>query len=181
MLVTISTYTTAIDAHIVALRLRYEGIPCFLGAEQHVWAQWSISVALGGVRVQVPSPFIAEAKKVVWRIQNSDYVQELSTPELLPSEPACLACSSTEAIPLCWSEKIALLVLFLYSLPTPYNQHRYRCGSCGHKWEALHERGYPRFVISAYAIGIPLLLFLGQSIYCEWCKIYCAYPPDSCY
>jgi len=153
MLATVSTHTTALEAHIVASRLRHEGIPAFLGAEHHIWAKWSLSVALGGVRVQVPGSHIAEARQVVDRINRGEYAQELSAEQLLPLEPQCPACSSTTVVPLRLSEKVALLMVFLYSLVTPYNQHRYKCGACGHKWQAHHERGYPRLVIATYALG----------------------------
>jgi len=72
-------------------------------------------------------------------------------------------------------------MVFLYSLVTPYNQHRYKCCACGHRWQAHHERGYPRLVIATYALGIPLLLFIAQSLYCQWCRIHCIHPPASCF
>ncbi len=109
MLATVSTQITAIEAHIVASRLRHEGIPSSLGAEHLVWMKWSVSVALGGVRVQVPPSCYSKAKMVVNRINTGEYVEELNTPELISQETQCPACSSTKAIPLRWSERIALL------------------------------------------------------------------------
>lgn len=67
---TISIYTTAIEAHIVKSRLEFEGIPAFVVFEHHVWADWSLSLALGGVRVQVPFSFVKEATQVIKKIND---------------------------------------------------------------------------------------------------------------
>jgi hypothetical protein len=50
MIVTVCTHT-AIEAYIVRGRLLAEGIPALVAFDQHVWANWSIPVALRGVRV----------------------------------------------------------------------------------------------------------------------------------
>lgn len=180
MLSTVSIHTTPLEAHIIASRLRHEGILSFLGTEYHIWMKWSLSFALGGVRVQVPSSCLAEAKSIIDRINSGEYAQELNSIEDMPLEPECPACSSTLVTSIRWTEKLALLVVFLFLLPIPYNQHKYKCKACGHRWEAHEERGYSRTVISVCVLSLALLLFILQALYCEWCKTHCLYPPLSC-
>ena len=148
MIITVSTHTTGIEAHIVKCRLEYEGIPAFVAFEHHIWAMWSRSVALGGVRVQVPVAFLESAKIVVSNIISGEYESELKTEELSTDYIACPSCSSEDTKAVNWSWKIALLFVFFFTLPIPYTRHMNKCKSCSYTWIAHEQRGYPLYVIS---------------------------------
>ena len=53
MLITVATFTDPLEAHIVRGRLEAEHIECFVMHEHHIWANWFLSTALGGVKLQV--------------------------------------------------------------------------------------------------------------------------------
>ena len=50
----VSVHTVAMDAYIIKGRLEAEGIPAFLSDDQYITMDWSLSLALGGVKVMVP-------------------------------------------------------------------------------------------------------------------------------
>ena len=170
---TVSTYTTAIEAHVVRGRLECEGIPAFVTFEQHIWAQWSLSVALGGVRVQVPRSHYEEAARVLDSIKSGGYVSDLER-EIPPEAfPCCPKCQSKDCVPVSWSAKLALLSVFLFAIPIPYTQHLMRCGTCSRVWSASEQRGYPLYVSFFTVVMIWMLIAVGYALWCHWCRIHC--------
>lgn len=172
-MLTISTHTTAVEAHIVRGRLECEGIPAFVAFEHHVWAKWTLSLALGGVRVQVPASFGKEAAEVLKNIQEGIYESELKE-EVPFSEPIrCPKCNSsmTENIELPW--RLALFMMFMFSIPLPYTQHLMRCKGCSHRWIASEQRAYPPY-LKLYAITvIGGLIYVLYWVWCHWCRLHC--------
>ncbi len=67
MLKTAATFTNPIEAHIVRGRLECEDIAAFVAHEHHIWAKWSLSHALGGVKVQVARSNLQKALVVISR------------------------------------------------------------------------------------------------------------------
>jgi hypothetical protein len=61
MLVTIATFSFPHEAHLAKVRLDAFGIPSFIADEHTINMQWFYSNALGGVRLQVPEGFAAQA------------------------------------------------------------------------------------------------------------------------
>jgi len=70
-----------------------------VNAEHHVWANWSISVALGGVRIEVPISLYENAKRVIENIDAGVYEEELVESEIASSELVCPKSSSPEVMP----------------------------------------------------------------------------------
>ena len=62
---TVAVFTDPLEAHLLRGRLKAERIPAFVVNEYHIGAIWMLANVLGGVRVQVPSSFRAEAEVVV--------------------------------------------------------------------------------------------------------------------
>ncbi len=176
MIRTVSTFTTGIEAHIVKCRLEYEGIPAFVAFEHHIWAMWSRSVALGGVRVQVPTAYLETAKVIVRKINAGEYESELNTDELKPEFCSCPNCDSEDIKTVNWSWKTALLVIFLFSVPLPYTRHQYRCNACSHIWVAHDQRGYPLYVILSILLVFAASSILLSEMWCHWCKLHCENP-----
>ncbi len=52
--VTIAVYDNPLLAHIARGSLEASGIPCFLADEHIVSTNWLVSIAVGGVKLQVP-------------------------------------------------------------------------------------------------------------------------------
>ena len=176
MISTVSTHTTAIEAHIVRCRLEYEGIPAFVAFEHHIWAMWSRSVALGGVRVQVPSSCLKAAQTIVGNISNGEYESELNTDELKPQLCTCPSCDSEETESINWPWKTALLILFTLSIPLPYTRHLNKCIACSHIWIAHKQRGYPLYVILIILLFFVASLMAASEMWCHWCRLHCENP-----
>jgi hypothetical protein len=176
MIHTVSTHTTAIEAHIVRGRLECEGIPAFVAFEHHIWAKWSLSVALGGVRVQVPFSYLKEAIQVVENINCNKYKIELEEEISSSDAISCPKCGSEATYPLNWSWKVALVVIFLFSVPLPYTHQHMKCGKCSHAWVASEQREYPFYVQSIVVMFLFTLIFVGYALWCNWCKLHCEQP-----
>jgi hypothetical protein len=91
-LVTIDRFFDPIEARIVAGRLEASGIPVQLLDIQHASANSMIVVALGGIRLQVPSSCLEEAKRLLAEDVALDAEADVGaqrgsaeTPEGLPS------------------------------------------------------------------------------------------------
>ena len=176
MIRTVSTHTTAIEAHIVRGRLEYEGIPAFVAFEHHIWAKWTLSVALGGVRVQVPGPYLNEAVRVIENINSGKYKIELEE-EITPTDSIrCPKCAAQDSYPLNWPGKLALLVVFLFVVPLPYTHNLVRCGQCSHTWVASEQRCYPLRVQFSVLLTVGILMFAVYAVWCDWCKLHCERP-----
>lgn len=170
---TVSTHTTAVEAHIVRGRLEIEGVPAFVAFEHHIWTNWSISVALGGVRVQVPFRYFEKAAQVIENINSGKYESELEK-EFSQSEPiSCPRCNSKFSTLVNWPWKLSLVTVFMFSVPIPYTQHLMMCGVCSHTWVASEQRGYPLYVPIFAVLVISLLMFVGYALWCPWCKLHC--------
>lgn len=170
---TVSSHTTPIEAHIIRCRLEHEGIPAIIAFEHHIWADWSLSVALGGVRIQVPSIYVVQALSVIENIRLGKYINELEEDQK-PYITTCVKCGSSNIHPMDWSWKISLLILFLYSLPIPYSSHLIRCRTCSHIWTNKQERGYPLYIVASIIFILLGIILLGYIIWCYYrCGIYC--------
>jgi hypothetical protein len=62
---TIATFDTIIDAHIAKGRLEAEDIPCFLMDEHLIQMDMLYSPALGGIKLQVETPYIDQARQIL--------------------------------------------------------------------------------------------------------------------
>ncbi|HYL18372.1 MAG TPA: hypothetical protein VEV20_06810 [Burkholderiales bacterium] len=63
--ITIARFLIPMDAHILRGRLQAEGIPAIVADGNLTQTNGLLSVAVGGARVQVPVPYVAEAMGVM--------------------------------------------------------------------------------------------------------------------
>lgn len=126
-LITVAQCTDPLEAHILAGRLNAEGIPAFVAHEHHVWANWFMSQALQGVKVQVAARDSAEAAKLLAELEQGAFAVE--APERCPE------CGSDKGAAHSLSRRIALLALWFLALPLPYSKHSSRCRQCGRRLE----------------------------------------------
>ena len=106
-LVTVCTYTSAVQAEVVKLALAAEGIESFVGDANMVSAEWLLGSALGGVKLEVAEADAPAALAVLAAHES------LTNPSAdRPADdgvPRCLSCGATmpaeaDACPACgWS------------------------------------------------------------------------------
>ena len=133
--VTIRRFISPWDAHVVRGRLESEGIPAWLANEQHVWANWSLSHALGGVGLVVPQPAVAEAEAVLAALDAGQCEAALCE-ELDVAPEACENCGATDLEPVKSIRSITLAVTMLAAFGVtfpPHRSSRKRCRACGHR------------------------------------------------
>ena len=81
---TIAQFNDPVDAQLLQGRLQAEGIPAFLADEHLIQANRLLSIALGGVRVQVAADDLSRAQTVMAALEAGDYaLDEDSDPETL--------------------------------------------------------------------------------------------------
>lgn len=154
MLITVGRYLNPLEAYIVKGRLEAEGIPAFVQHEHHIWAKWTISLAIGYVRVQVNRDDLDDSFAIIRRLDAGEFAlvdeeeHELSR---------CPTCNSANIVRVNWSWKLALLGAMFLSILIPYTVFRVKCIECKHSWTQKELRGYPVW-IAAFAI---LLIFSG--------------------
>lgn len=162
MLTTVSVHTDPIEAHIVRGRLDAEGIPAHVAFQHHIWMKWSLSFALGQVRIQVPPSYVRQSLAVLADIRSGKYSDVIEAVHEGPFNIPCPSCGSHETRVSRWSGKLALLLLFVLNLPVPYTNHRWRCSACGHRWLARDGRPFSRYV---YIISGAAVVGLASVIY----------------
>ena len=142
MIRTVSTYTTATEAYIAKGRLQAEGIPAYIADEHYIGAQWTISQALGGVRLQVPTSLESQALKIISEIEQGSYQVPLPK-KLRESESThCPKCNSDKTYQINWVWKLSFVLMFMSILPLPFSRHRFKCSSCLNSWVATENRCY---------------------------------------
>lgn len=122
---TVDRFFHPTDAHIAAGRLETEGIPVYLLGINHASANWLLSNALGGIRLQVPAEYVDDARQILAQTAESSNKGAFQCPE----------CGGTDTTAMSDSRKIAFLAVHLFSIPLPWRTNRRRCQSCGVEWE----------------------------------------------
>lgn len=113
MLRTAASYTDPIEAMIVCGRLRAEGIEAQIVDQHTVLAYWQLRQALGGLKVKVPFPQLAEARDLLRELDRGGFV--------LSDESEVMPAPYRESR----SSRLAYLSLFLFGIPLPWwRRHR---------------------------------------------------------
>ena len=133
-LVTIATFPDALKAQIMRGRLEAEGIPAFIADEHTITNQPYLSMAYGGVRLQVMDNYYNQALEIIGT-QNPFSILNAATEQ-----------RSTQQCPNCHSEKIEEVnssakpsfLTFLRNLLTSRTSEvgvrRFSCHNCGYHW-----------------------------------------------
>lgn len=122
---TVDRFFHPTEAHIAAGKLESEGIPVFLLGINHASANWLLTNALGGVRLQVPANKADEARDLLAQIAESSSEGEFECPD----------CGGSDTTAMSNSRKVAFLAVHLFSIPLPWRSNRRHCQSCGAEWE----------------------------------------------
>jgi len=122
---TVDLFFHPTDAYIAAGKLDAEGISVFLLGINHASADWLISIALGGIRLQVPASQVDEALQLLAEIE----------PVGEDDDNRCPECRGANTTLMSNSRKIAFLAIHLFSIPLPWRSNRRHCQTCGAEWE----------------------------------------------
>jgi hypothetical protein len=136
LLVTCAQFIEPVEAQIVRARLESEGIPAFVADELLVTANWPISTALGGVRVQVPSEYLDEAKAIIAAYFAGELSADVDaeTGSEPPKCPACQSKSLSSSVPI--GQKALAIGMFAMAGATfPTRRSAFRCNECGNRWD----------------------------------------------
>jgi hypothetical protein len=170
MLVTVATFTNPLEAHIVRGRLESEGVTAFVAHEHHIWANWFLSVALGGVKLQVAPDDVSRAREILRADRRGEFEDLLVDEHPPPPQPLCPACSSADIRRARSSRNLSLFAAGLASLPLPYTNIRMHCSSCGHSWHDTQARSCTpgdKLLLIALLSGLFILLITGLYYLCR--------------
>jgi len=125
---TVASFHDPMEAQIVRAMLESAGIDATLADLNLITVDWPMSVALGGVRVQVPVADLEEAKKLVAAYHAGELEYGKDAPETL----ACGACGSTniQTVVPAGQKALALAVFALVAAPINTKANRV-CKQCG--------------------------------------------------
>lgn len=133
-LVVVEVHMSPWEAHITRALLHSEGVPAFLANEHHVWANWSASLMLGGVRLLVPALHLEPARAVL-AMRDRGELQAALAAQIGPSVDTCQKCGSTEFTENRSWFSVALSLALLFSckafFPPIKNRKCTACGSVG--------------------------------------------------
>lgn len=115
-------------AYIAKSRLEFEGIPSWIADEYHINLKWTISLALGGVKIKILESDYEDAQKVL-ETDCSEALENVEFPEISEDE-YCHNCHSMNLKLYNWTRKVAALTL-LTGLPLFYFRKRLKCLDCG--------------------------------------------------
>ncbi len=78
-LFTVATYMVPIDAHLACGCLVAAGVPAVVADVNHGQADHMLLPAMGGVRVQAPQEYLAQAREVLAAFDRGDYALDDDT------------------------------------------------------------------------------------------------------
>jgi hypothetical protein len=113
-LVTVATFSTALEAHVARTKLESEGIEGFILDENIVGLNWLYSAAVGGVKLKVREDDLPVAQKLL-RVEPLDFSLNSATP----------GPSTANRCPQCFSPDRHRVGRWLARLGFP------RCSRCG--------------------------------------------------
>ena len=135
MLKTVGRYFDPWEAYILRARLVAEGIPASVAGDQLITTNWPMSVALGGVALQVPEEYLEQAMELIAAYHAGTLEQELIAehPSAVDSCPSCSSEEIVGSVPL-GQRALAVATYLLASAPFSTSASQMSCNSCGHHW-----------------------------------------------
>lgn len=125
-MVTIASFSFPYEAQIARGKLESEGVPAVVADEHTINMQWLYSDAMGGVKVQVPVPFVDQARQVLGADYSEALVAEQGEDKLL-----CPQCGSDNTELLVKGKRMAFLLFLILLFPFWPNKRQIKCRDCG--------------------------------------------------
>jgi hypothetical protein len=133
-LVTVTTYSSVIDAHLAKNKLESEGILAFLFDENVMSLNPLYNISVGGIKLKTLESDRAQAEAVLTSLQDQPYTNEQNEVITCPqcgSENISYAYDTTDRIKSLFG---FLLALVTFSLPL-LSKDKYTCGQCHHVFQ----------------------------------------------
>ncbi len=127
-LVTIARFSHPEEAYLASAKLESEGIWSFLADEHTVTADWLVSNAIGGVRLQVKESEAADARQIL-SLSRTDAELAAGTGRYCPK------CGSADIKYGLFSLPYVFLSWLLLGFPLPFMKRKWRCNACGYQWK----------------------------------------------
>lgn len=135
VLATLAKFLDPWEAYVVRARLEAEGIPATVAFVNHAIADWPISLALGGSRVQVPVNFLEQARGILAAYQAGSLEDELN--EVIGSQrehcPRCGSRNFKRTLP--WRRRLYLTLVVLFVAVFPMKYSLLICRVCRYRWQ----------------------------------------------
>ncbi|MES2765537.1 MAG: DUF2007 domain-containing protein [Bacteroidota bacterium] len=133
--VTLARFSNPVEANIAKGKLEDAEIPVFLQDEMTVGMQWSLSNAVGGIKMQVLQEDYEQAVELLKDDENIDFSENTVELQTAKGKYVCPLCNSTNT----WKDKISTrafwLSWLLLGFPLPFMKREYQCFDCGAKWK----------------------------------------------
>jgi len=128
-LITVKSFDTAIEAHIIKNKLEGEGIRAFVMDENIVTLNPLLNFAVGGVRLQVNEEDLDKARQILAEVDSTPLTNEQD--EVIK----CPNCESTDLYTDFKSTKnaggiVAMITAFVFTVFPLYYKSMYRCKKC---------------------------------------------------
>lgn len=135
-LITLKTFETPIEAHILRSKLESENIDAFVFDEHSIGINQFLSNAIGGVKVKIKEEDTARAMKVLDEINATDYTNDLD--EII----VCPKCGSKAYYSYFKSMKgrkglLSLLSSILFWVYPIYYKNVFKCKKCEEEFDGL--------------------------------------------
>ncbi|MGD9367294.1 MAG: hypothetical protein PVH87_16460 [Desulfobacteraceae bacterium] len=101
--VTLASFLDPPIAYLAKSRLEYEGIPVWVADDYHINLKWTISMALGGVKIKIIEADMEDALKVL-STDCSEALDQIEFPEIEDDE-RCNKCRSLNLKLYNWTRK----------------------------------------------------------------------------
>jgi len=128
--VTVGSFDDALLAYIAKGRLEAEGVVSFIMDEHYIWANWSMSFALGGVKIKVKSKDEQAAKEILLKLSRGEYQSNLAVDG---DQNVCAACNShLNRLSNSLSTKLGQIITYLIcGVVVRIYSSRMTCKTCG--------------------------------------------------
>ena len=135
MLKTVAEFTEPWEAHLFRTRLEAECLFAVVAFDQHVGVNYSVSWALGGVKVQVIEDELEQARAIVQRCHAGEFENVLDAEvggQELWTCPRCGAQDHTRRRSP--SLLLSLAGTFVFGIVLPFRGYVNRCNQCETRW-----------------------------------------------
>jgi hypothetical protein len=130
--VTVASFRDLAEATMARVTLDAEGIRCYLADAEVIRLDWTLSMALGGIKLRVPA---ADRERALARLHRTSSAQVL---ELVESpgdddDDRCPACGAPAVEEVDRGRRWSLAATLL-GIPLLVRLRATRCSACGHRW-----------------------------------------------
>jgi hypothetical protein len=135
--VVVAQFLNLHEALLAKGQLNSAGIACSLLDDNMVRIDWFISNLLGGVKLTVPPAEADEARELLAQPIPENFDVE-GVGEY--AQPRCPKCNSVDISHESLDKPYAYGSAWV-GVPIPFGANRWRCATCGHKWEGTEGDG----------------------------------------